>query len=122
MENQIIRKCAECNLPLYGRADKRFCDDSCRNNYNNRQNSDQISIMRNINNTLRKNRRILKSYLGEQGVVRLKRIQLLQAGFSFQFFTHHYTNDIGQLYYFNYEYGYSTLNVDMMLIVKKEWN
>lgn len=55
------KTCLACDKPLKGRLDKKFCDDYCRNNYNNRLNSDQSNYVRNVNNILRKNRRILEA-------------------------------------------------------------
>ena len=52
-------KCIECGDKIAGRSDKKFCSDQCRSAYNNKLNSDSNNLMRNINNTLRKNRRIL---------------------------------------------------------------
>ncbi|WP_315824342.1 hypothetical protein [Paraflavitalea speifideaquila] len=54
------RNCPACGKPVKGRADKRFCDDYCRNNYNNQLNSDSVNYVRNVNNILRRNRRILE--------------------------------------------------------------
>ncbi|RYF12576.1 MAG: DUF2116 family Zn-ribbon domain-containing protein, partial [Flavobacteriales bacterium] len=34
------RFCLDCNTEIKGRADKKFCDDQCRNNYNNRRKSE----------------------------------------------------------------------------------
>jgi len=48
------RYCLECGEPLIGRSDKKFCDDQCRNAYNNKLNRDHINLYRNINNKLRK--------------------------------------------------------------------
>jgi hypothetical protein len=42
---------------IVGREDKKFCSDGCRNN--NKINKDSTNFMRNINNKLRKNYRIL---------------------------------------------------------------
>ncbi len=58
-----VKNCLACERPIKGRTDKKFCDDSCRNNYNNRLNSDATPLIRNINNILRKNRRILLDLL-----------------------------------------------------------
>jgi site-specific DNA recombinase len=55
----ISRTCPECGQLFYGRTDKKFCDDHCRNLYNNKLNSDSTKYIRNVNNTLRKNWRIL---------------------------------------------------------------
>jgi predicted nucleic acid-binding Zn ribbon protein len=57
------RNCPACGKPLNGRVDKRFCDDYCRNGYNNQLKSASNNLVRNINNALGKNRRILKSLL-----------------------------------------------------------
>ena len=53
--------CPECGDKIIGRADKKFCSDSCRNTYNNALNKDSKNLIRNINNSLRKNYRILES-------------------------------------------------------------
>ena len=55
--------CLNCNKPVKGRTDKKFCDDYCRNNYNNQLKSNTINLVRNINNALGKNRRILENLL-----------------------------------------------------------
>ena len=54
------KQCPECGEKIIGRTDKKFCSDGCRNTYNNRMNKDQKNLMRNINNRLRKNWRILE--------------------------------------------------------------
>ena len=58
------KTCLACGKPLKGRIDKKFCDDYCRNNYNNQQKAkgSHSSYVRNINNTLLKNRKILGIY------------------------------------------------------------
>ena len=61
------KTCLACGKPLKGRVDKKFCDDYCRNNYNNQQKAkgSHSNFVRNINNTLLKNRKILESILPE---------------------------------------------------------
>ena len=54
-----METCLECGEKIIGRSDKKFCNDACRNSYNNKQNKDSSNLMRNINNKLRKNFRIL---------------------------------------------------------------
>ncbi len=101
--------CLECSEPLLGRADKKFCSDQCRNTYNNRLNSDSTNLVRNINNQLRKNRRIL-SELNPEGKVKLHKDIMLSRGFSFKFVTHSYTTQKGTTYYFVYDQGYLQLD------------
>lgn len=112
------KNCTECNEPISGRSDKRFCSDACRNAYNNKANSDATNYVRNINNQLRKNRRILESRLvGEKTMI--SRDLLVKEGFVFDYFTTIYKTKKGVDYYFCYEYGYLPLESDQVLIVKK---
>lgn len=114
---KLKRKCLECNEPLHGRSDQKFCSDACRNSYNNRERSDTISIMRNINNILRKNRKILFIH-SEKHKTKVLREKLIQEGFNFNHFTHIYTTKKGVTYYFCYDYGYINIEGSYCFIVK----
>ena len=115
------RTCEECGKKITGRSDKKFCSDACRNGFNNKVNSDSTNYMRNVNNTLRKNKRILSTNLkGEK--TKVHRDTLVKEGFIFEYFTNIYTTQKGLNYYFCYEYGYLLLDDNMILIVKKEFN
>jgi hypothetical protein len=103
-----------------GRADKKFCSDSCRIAYNNRLNSDETNYMRNVNAVLRKNRRILQA-LNPTGKTRVSREKLLEKGFDFSYFTSQYKTREGSVYYYCYEQGYLELeNNQFLLVIKKE--
>jgi hypothetical protein len=115
------KNCLTCSKSLKGRSDKKFCDDYCRNNYNNHLKADSNNYVRNINNALRKNRRILEELLPPtEGMVKVFKEKLLNQGFQFKYITHTYINKKGNTYYFCYEYGYLLLDNDWYLIVKKE--
>jgi len=109
--------CQECDKPIFGRRDKKFCSDSCRNTFNNKQNSDSVNLVRNINNALRKNRRILESICPEDKA-KTTRKSLLAKGFDFTYITSSRTTQKGSTYYFVYDYGYLALDNDFYLIVK----
>lgn len=116
-----VKCCLDCSRPLKGRTDKKFCDDACRNHYNNRQNSDQNNLVRNINNILRKNRRILQQLMDTGGAtVKLRREALLQQGFQPRYHTHQHQTGKGSIYHFCYEYGYLLLEQDWVLVVRQE--
>lgn len=66
----MTKNCLDCGDKLVGREDKKFCSDSCRNAFNNKINKDSTNYMRNINNKLRKNYRIL-SDLNPEGKPKL---------------------------------------------------
>jgi len=113
------RQCLECGEPLRGRADKKFCDDACRNSFNNRQNSDANNYVRNVHYVLRKNRRILEE-LNPKGTTKVTRSKVLEKGFDFDYHTNIYTTKAGATYFFCYEYGYLILGDDMLALVKKK--
>lgn len=114
------KNCLSCGKSLKGRSDKKFCDDYCRNNYNNLLKAGANNLVRNINNALAKNRRILEGLLpaGEE-MAKAHRDKLLHAGFQFKYLTHTYTNKKGNVYYFTYDFGYLPLEGDWFLIVKR---
>jgi predicted nucleic acid-binding Zn ribbon protein len=111
--------CLECKESMVGRSDKKFCSDYCRNAFNNRQNSDSNKLVRNINNTLRKNRRVLEK-LNPNEKTKSTRDTMLSLGFNFNYHTHLYTTKTGSNYLFCYEYGYLMLENDEVLIVKRD--
>lgn len=115
------RACLECGKIVRGRVDKKFCDDYCRNAYNNKQNSDQNNFVRNINNTLRRNRRILEMLIPHgESLIKCPRKKLTDQSFNFKYHTHQYANKKGDTYFFCYEYGYLPLEGDWVLIVKRK--
>ena len=114
------RKCMECGEPIIGRADKKFCDDNCRNNYYNKHNSDVTAQVRNVNNILRKNRRIMETLLPAEGTFKISKAKLLHHGFNFTYHTHTYTSKKGNNYVLCYDYGYMPLDNDYFMIVRWE--
>ena len=116
MENN----CLECSGRLVGRSDKKFCSDYCRNSYNNKLNKDSTNLVRNINNRLRKNYRILQNIPLKQGKTKTTKSKLMDKGFDFDFFTNLYTTQKGTIYYFIYDLGYLPLEKDFFMIVKRE--
>ena len=113
--------CLTCNKPLKGRTDKKFCDDYCRNAYNNQLKAAKNNLVRNINNALGKNRRILESlFKTPDETTKTTKDKLLQKGFQFKYITHTYTNKKGNVYFFCYDLGYLPLDNDWYLLVKRK--
>lgn len=116
---QEKRNCLHCGKPIQGRVDKKFCDDSCRNTYNNQQNAESVNLIRNINHTLKKNRNILETLIPPGEVLaKTSRERLMRQGFNFKFLTHTYQNKKGNQYHYCYDFGYLELDGDWFLIVK----
>ncbi|MGV3697609.1 hypothetical protein [Flavobacterium sp.] len=115
----MTKTCLECGEKIVGREDKKFCNDGCRNAFNNKINKDSNNYMRNINNKLRKNYRIL-SGLNVDGKSKASRSKLLNHGFDFEFMTNLLHTKSGNTYYFVYDQGYMVLENDLYMLVRKD--
>ncbi len=113
------RTCLDCGQPIIGRVDKKFCDDACRSNYNNRRNSEENSYLRKVNGILKRNRRILE-ILAPGGKAKVKWKTLVGEGFNFDYITDMHETEKGAQYRFCYEYGYLLLEHDEVLLVKRK--
>ncbi len=113
------KKCLECGYEISGRVDKKFCSDQCRNTYNNREKRDSNIYVRNVNNILRKNRRILQA-LNPKGKAKVHRNKLNEKGLHFDYHTSTYTTKAGKTYIFCYDYGYLPIENDFYFLVKKD--
>ena len=113
------RTCLECNEPLKGRADQKFCNDLCRNSYNNKKLSGSTNYMRKINRILKKNHAILEELNPEEKTTTFKSV-MEKRGFNFNYYTNVYTTKTGRDYYFVYDQGYTELENNKFILVKKE--
>lgn len=118
--NKVVKECLECGTDIKGRADKKFCSDYCRNAHNNKLNKDSKNLIRNVNNRLRKNYRILEGFELKDGKTRTTKSKLVNLGFSFEYLTSTYTTKKGSTYFFVYDLGYLPLDNDYYMIVKRD--
>ncbi len=114
----MCRACLDCGVQLRGRADKKFCDDICRSSFNNAAKMSDDLMMRAINQTLRKNRRILKT-LNPTGQNTIKMMLLAKQGFDFDYHTHRVLFN-GKTYFCCYEFGYTLGKNDEIELVSDE--
>jgi len=114
--------CLTCNEPFLGRIDKKFCSDQCRATYNNRQKRIEKSVVTDVNNILKKNRKILAE-LNPDGKSKVSNSKLKSKGFDFNYFTSIYTTREGAQYFYCYDQGYLAIEKDQyLLVVKKDFN
>jgi len=120
LQEKEAKTCLFCEKPVKGRSDKKFCDDYCRAAYNNELKSAANNYIRNVNNALGKNRRILESLLPEgEATAKASRDKLIEKGFQFKYHTHIYNTKTDKTYFYCYEYGYLPLENNWYLIVKR---
>lgn len=115
----MAKTCPVCENKILGRADKKFCSDYCRNTYNNNLNKDSKNLVRNVNNLLRKNYRILNE-LNPKDKTKTTKNRLVAKGFDFNYFTSIYVTKTGNTYYFIYDQGYLPLDNDFYALVKRD--
>ena len=111
--------CLVCGNELKGIADKKFCSDNCRVDYYNTQNRALNNYMRNVNNVLRKNRRILQR-LNPNGKSKVHEDILREKGFKFNYITNIYLTKSGKTYFFFYDQGYLKIDQGWYALVQKE--
>jgi hypothetical protein len=118
------KRCLNCEGMIKGRADKKYCTDQCRAQYNNTKMmmvAPPICI-KNINTILKRNRRILEEIIDDTRNQKSKVLSryLYEKGYNFHFQTHMHTAKTGLIYFFCYEYGYTQLDKDRCMVIKKE--
>lgn len=76
-------------------------------------------MMRNVNNKLRKNYRILNE-LNAQGRSTITHEKLLHKGFELEYITHILTTKTGKTYRFVYNQGYILTDDNQLVLVKRD--
>lgn len=119
MKDLLNKSCHYCGEPVSGRADKKFCDDTCRTAFNNGNAVSRDHLVRSVNYKLMKNRRVLQDMVPEEGKIKVSFQRLQNAGFDFKYHTHTYTTQKGATYVFCYDYGYLPLESNFFMLVKR---
>lgn len=111
--------CENCSKTIRGRSDKRFCNDYCRNVFNNNLNAAANNLVRRINMLLCKNRRILEAlFTGKEKMIRIKKEILIQRGYSFKYATGIYPTKREAFFFYCYDYSILRISEDFYVIIK----
>lgn len=89
-----------------GRADRKFCNDGCRNAYNNAQKKKKTGPMQMINDILEKNHDILQELIANQSYKYVAERILRDKGFNFRYFTHPFESGQKILFSVCYDIAY----------------
>jgi hypothetical protein len=111
--------CKECQRPLQGRSDKKFCDDYCRVSYHSKSNRDNLEVVRQINKILKKNRQILQECLQKYGNS-IPRKYLEWNSFKFQFYTHLMTYSKKETIKYCYDLGIAEISQSEIKIFRDQ--
>jgi hypothetical protein len=114
--------CGHCGKELFGRADKKFCNDTCRNRYHaqsqKRKQWAEPPFVARITRQLLRNRKLLQKsipYANETTIV--TKNDLAEQGFDFRFYTNILETKKGT-YYYSYEYGRLQIEPNKLLVVR----
>lgn len=111
--------CLECREVIQGRADKKYCSDSCRVAHHNQRRVQESRPLRAVNLILSRNRSILLHFLDEsQREVEMQSQHLSLKGFDFSFWTHQIHDTSGQTTSYCYDVGYQVLNQSKVRITR----
>lgn len=102
---RTIRCCENCGANIAGRSDKKFCNDYCRNTYNNKIPNDVTEQIRPVVAILSANRKILKEALAKSEGELIDKQVLIYLGFNPRYCTEHKELN-GEQYYFSFEFGF----------------
>jgi len=104
------KKCIFCETELKGgRSDRKYCDAQCRASYHNAQTKEKEQNVRQINDILKKNWKILKM-LNPKGHSTVRKSFLDEQGYNFNYFTNVYLTVPGKVYYFCYDMGITEID------------
>jgi predicted nucleic acid-binding Zn ribbon protein len=103
----MAKKCMNCDNPIQGRSDKKFCDDLCRSNFNHEHRKAHYQRVKEVNSILARNRKLLLLFAQQCADVLTIDIESLEAkGFNSKFFTHLRKQADGEIVYMCYDTGY----------------
>jgi len=99
------RRCGNCGAPVVGRLDKKFCDDHCRNDFNNARRAQQEAYIRRIFRILRRNRVLLQAACpGSKSFI--SKDQMDKSRYDYRYFTYSFITASGKHYYQVFDYAF----------------
>ena len=86
-KEQKITHCLQCGEAItYGRSDRKFCCEECKNRFHNRQTNAARAVRARVNGILDRNYRLLEHWLGE-GRDEVDVMEAVEEGFNLDFAT-----------------------------------
>lgn len=111
--------CLQCQKPLNGNDNKKFCAYTCRNAWHNARRKHESKEIGRVINILKTNRRIMNELLAGGQKKNVAEQRLLDLGFIFRYHTHTRSNKgDGKEYVFCFDCGYLPLGNNWYMIVR----
>lgn len=113
--------CVFCGSDLLGRSDKKYCDDTCRNNHHYALKRENLSVIKYINNILMHNREMLNLLYKNKNTI-INKDKLVECDFNFELFTNIYRTKKNEEYKVVYDYAYKFVNDNELVIIRYREN
>jgi predicted nucleic acid-binding Zn ribbon protein len=114
------RLCIQCDEPLYGRSDQRFCSASCRSHYHNQKREAENKAFYAHHKRLINNYRLLLKIVAERPHVALVK-HLNDFGFKSKYVTEVYRQPSAEeLTYFVYDIGFRYLDQKHIEVFRRD--
>lgn len=104
---------------MKGRADKQFCNATCKNNFNYKNRASTKSDVKTIDALLHRNRIILLTLMGDSKKETFDKMVFTRAKFRFEFHTGHYINKDGKTYWIVYDYAWMLFLDQKVIVIRK---
>jgi predicted nucleic acid-binding Zn ribbon protein len=114
------KQCLACSVSIVGRADKRFCSVTCKNNFNNTLRKRTHSEVQEVIGYLLRNRELLATLMGESVKETFDRLVLTRAGFRWEYHTSTYLNKEGKTYHLVFDYAWMEFSDQKVLVIRKK--
>lgn len=116
----MSRNCKICKKVIYGRSDKIYCSDYCKNYYHKHLRYAAKKAAIEINEFLQRNYSILLEILGKnKSQTKVYRNILENKKFRFNYHTHIYVNSRNKTFHYVYDLAWMVFSDDEVLIVRK---
>jgi predicted nucleic acid-binding Zn ribbon protein len=96
--------CLFCDTPFSEEEYRSFCNNECRENYNNRQ--QRIGFIKRIDTILRRNWDILNELLGANTEMEINNWELILKDYNLCYHTHCRITEQGTIIYYCYDYSF----------------
>ena len=105
---------------MKGRADKIFCDTTCKNAYNYQKKQQKSDAVKTIDRLLHKNHDVMEQIFEDEKRkhFKLPKIILTKMGFDFSYHTGTYLNSQGKTYHYIYDYAWMEFSHQEIMVVR----
>ncbi|MDX2278077.1 MAG: hypothetical protein NW218_00755 [Saprospiraceae bacterium] len=114
------RNCLQCQKPVKGRSDKKFCTPACKSAFHNNISNIKLELFKETERVLRKNYTILDQYfnLGDKKVT-IEADELDKGGFKWEYLTRVFHNNKGVQYAILYDIAWTKSENGRIDLLKK---